>query len=105
MNSKLLPFYKISIELTVENGFIYNGQNLIIPEEVQTSILNELHRDHLGIDRTKQLSLPEVIVGQVCAKILQKGLRIAIYVWKINQNQERRITMTDSKKTYGMCTC
>ena len=53
-NPKLLPYYKIRNELTVESGFIYKGQNLIIPE-VQNSILSNTENNLAFIEQNRLL--------------------------------------------------
>lgn len=45
-----------SLELTVESGCILWGYRTVIPTKLQSSVLQELHKSHLGIVKTKSLA-------------------------------------------------
>ena len=52
----LRPYYVRQQELTVEAGCLLWGMRVIIPKALQNRLLKELHREHLGIVRTKSLA-------------------------------------------------
>lgn len=48
-----MPFYKCRFDLTREGDCLIRGYKLIIPKSLRNKILDELHRPHLGIIKTK----------------------------------------------------
>lgn len=50
------PFREKYTQLTVEYGCILWGYRTIIPDKLKEKVLNELHRSHLGIVKTKALA-------------------------------------------------
>ena len=55
-SSKLLPYFQRRYELTIENDMLLWGEKVIIPELLREILLKELHGEHLGIFRSKQLA-------------------------------------------------
>ena len=53
MDARLLGFLNVKDSLTIHDDLIYKGSCLVIPEELRHIALNEIHRDHLGIEKTK----------------------------------------------------
>ena len=47
-------FKAISHELSTENGLIFFGDRLVVPQAKRKEVLQSLHAAHLGITRTKQ---------------------------------------------------
>ena len=56
MDGRLSEFKGVRKELTVQDDLIYKGTALFIPEELRVVILSEIHRDHVGMERCKQLA-------------------------------------------------
>ena len=52
----LLPFQRRQHELTVEAGCLLWGIRVVIPTELQMTLLEELHRDHPGVVRMKAVA-------------------------------------------------
>lgn len=50
------PFHSKSEELSVESGCVLWGYRTIIPTKLRKQILQDLHRSHLGIVKTKALA-------------------------------------------------
>ncbi|XP_046684701.1 uncharacterized protein K02A2.6-like [Homalodisca vitripennis] len=50
------PFGFHDNELTLQNGCIFKGYRIMIPEALQHSVLNELHVGHLGMEKMKILA-------------------------------------------------
>ena len=51
-----LPYYKRRFEITIEQEILLWGDRVIIPTSLQEILLKELHSEHMGIVRTKQLA-------------------------------------------------
>jgi hypothetical protein len=53
---EIRSFWSFRDELSVENGLIMKGQQIVIPKSAQTNILTQLHTAHLGQEKTKLLA-------------------------------------------------
>ena len=54
IDNRLSAFKKVKNDLTIEGNLIYKNRQLIIPEELQHIILAEIHKEHFGLEKTKQ---------------------------------------------------
>ena len=52
----LLPHWNRRTELTIEQGCLLWGIRVVIPQKWQKTVLDELHRDHPGIVRMKEVA-------------------------------------------------
>ena len=43
------PYFQIRDELTVQNGFVFRGNRLVIPSPLRAATLVKLHRSHCGV--------------------------------------------------------
>ena len=48
---ELHPYWNIRDELYIQDGFIYRGEQILIPRQLRREYLNILHRGHLGISK------------------------------------------------------
>ena len=60
-NIKDLPvdvrtYWSFRDELSMQNGIILKGNQVIIPDQLRHDILEQLHASHQGIDKTKKLA-------------------------------------------------
>ena len=56
----LREYWSYRDELAVENGIIFKGRQVIIPEPLHKDILTQLHASHQGIDKTRRLARESV---------------------------------------------
>lgn len=56
VNPDLKPFYLKRNELSIEGGCLMVGSKVVIPSAMQTSVLNLIHENHIGIVRAKMLA-------------------------------------------------
>jgi hypothetical protein len=49
--SKLHPYWNVRDELNIQDGFIYRGEQLLIPQQLRPEYLRVVHRGHLGITK------------------------------------------------------
>nr|XP_039263214.1 uncharacterized protein K02A2.6-like [Styela clava] len=54
--SALRDFWNFRDELAIENGIIFKGKQVLIPEPIRLSILQQLHHGHQGIEKTRRLA-------------------------------------------------
>jgi hypothetical protein len=52
----LRTYWGLRDSLSIENGVIYKGQQLLIPKPQQNNILEQLHTAHMGQEKTKLLA-------------------------------------------------
>ena len=52
----LLPYFQRRYEITIENNLLLWGERVIVPESLREILLRDLHVEHLGIVRSKQLA-------------------------------------------------
>ena len=52
----LLPYYRKRFEISIENDILLWGDRVIVPESLRNILLNDLHGEHMGIVKTKQLA-------------------------------------------------
>ena len=56
MDARLVKFKPFAQDLTIENELVYKGCSVVIPEELQHIVLNEIHGDHVGMERGKSFA-------------------------------------------------
>ena len=54
--SHVREYWSLRDQLTVEDGIILKGQQVVIPASMKQDILRQLHTAHLGIEKTKLLA-------------------------------------------------
>ena len=52
----LQPYWSYRAKLTVIDGIILKGKHIIIPNSLKEQVLNQLHTNHMGIEKTKLLA-------------------------------------------------
>ena len=52
----MLPYFQRRYEITIENNILLWGERVIIPQILREILLKDLHAEHLGIVRSKQLA-------------------------------------------------
>ena len=52
----LQPYWSYRDELAVIDGIILKGKCTIIPNSLKKQVLNQLHKNHMGIEKTKLLA-------------------------------------------------
>ena len=48
--TKLRPYWSFKDELTVNNGLIYKGPQVLVPETMQSTMLRKIHANHFGAE-------------------------------------------------------
>ena len=70
----LREYWSIRDELALENGIIFKGQQILIPEPLQQDILKQLHVAHQGITKTRLLAREHVFWPRVNRDTVYSGL-------------------------------
>jgi len=52
----LIPYYNKRLEITNENDILIWNDRVVIPSSLREMLLNELHTEHLGIVKSKQMA-------------------------------------------------
>ena len=53
---ELRHFRKLEHSLAIDNGCVFNGSRIVIPEALGKQVLHILHLGHIGMQRMKQLA-------------------------------------------------
>ena len=69
VSKELLPFYRKQTELTVVDGCLLWGRQVVVLQKLQSSTLSELHSNHIGVSRMKSLARSYVWWPQINAEI------------------------------------
>ena len=56
LHADMQPYWSYRDELAVIDGIILKGKCIIIPNSLKELVLNQLHTDHMGIEKTKLLA-------------------------------------------------
>ncbi|XP_046378547.1 uncharacterized protein K02A2.6-like [Haliotis rufescens] len=56
----LRPYWSFRDQLAVEDGIIFKGRQVLIPESLQEDILTQLHASHQGVEKTRKLARESV---------------------------------------------
>ncbi|KAL6483527.1 hypothetical protein MHYP_G00083990 [Metynnis hypsauchen] len=54
LDSDLLPYYRLQLELAVKDNFVFHGSRLIVPTALRSSIFSIANKSHQGVVHTKQ---------------------------------------------------
>lgn len=46
----VFPYYSIRDELVVQNGLLFKGERVVVPNSMRVDILHKIHHSHLGIN-------------------------------------------------------
>ena len=55
LEENLNPFKRVKDQLTIEDGIILRGDQLVVPAQLQKKAIKIAHRSHQGIVKTKSL--------------------------------------------------
>ena len=56
----LHPYWTFCEELTIEDGLILKGTQIVVPNKQQETILNQIHDSHLGLQKCKLYAMQSV---------------------------------------------
>ena len=56
MQDEIIPYHWKRDELTLQDGCVLWGKHVIIPQKLQSRLLEEVHHGHIGVCRMKALA-------------------------------------------------
>ena len=65
----LRPYWSYRGELAVIDGIILKGRHIVIPNSLKQQVLDQLHTNHMGIEKTKLLAHESVYWSSIKADI------------------------------------
>ena len=72
-------YWDYNSEMTVEDGLIFKGNKLVIPNTLRRMMLKKVHSSHQGIEKTKRLARDVIFwPGGMQAQIADTVSRCAI---------------------------
>ena len=69
LHADLKPYWSFRDELAVIDGIILKGRHKVIPNSLRQQILEQLHTNHVGIEKTKLLAHESVYWSSINADI------------------------------------
>ena len=69
LHTKIRPYWSYRDELAVINGVILKWRCIIIPDNLKQQVLTQLHTNHMGIEKTKQLAHESVFWHNINSNI------------------------------------
>ena len=57
LHADLRPYWSYIDKLVVIDGIMPKSRHIVIPNSIRQQILNQLHRNHMGIEKTKLLAM------------------------------------------------
>ncbi|GFO23693.1 Pol polyprotein [Plakobranchus ocellatus] len=103
-DTRLKPYFQRKEEITVDAGVLQWGIRVIIPATFRKQLLNELHENHLGINKTKAIArsyvywpnLDDDIEAMIkdcenCARVKNNPVATPVFVWSFPTNPWERV--------------
>ena len=84
IQNELKPYYIRRHELTVEANYLLWGRKVIVPEKLQSAVLEELHTAHPGVVRMK--SIARIHIWWPGIRKLKKWLKDVCFVKVLERN-------------------
>ena len=56
----LRSYWSYHDTIGIDNGILFKGKQVVVPEMMQEDILRQLHRGHLGVEKTRMLARDSV---------------------------------------------
>ena len=50
VSTSLQPYFNIRDELTVQDGILFKGERILIPETMKMDMLQRIHSSHIGVE-------------------------------------------------------
>ena len=69
LHADLRPYWSYRGELAVIDGIILKGRHIVIPNNLKQQVLDQLHTNHMGIEKTKLLDCESVYWSSINADI------------------------------------
>ena len=60
----LRPYWSYRGKLVVIDSTIHKGRHIVIPNSLKQQVLNQVHTNHMGIEKTKILALESILLVQ-----------------------------------------
>ena len=86
-------FWSFCDELAVEDGIIFKGKQVLIPESLQADILAQLHQCHQGIEKTQLLAREGVLWPNI-NKDIEHMTRPCVRSWQTATGRSPSYHMT-----------
>ena len=85
LHADLKAYWSYRDELAVIDGVILKGRHIIIPTNLRCQILEQLHRNHMGIKKKKNYLLMNLYIGPALMLILITSQKIVPHVFTFSR--------------------
>ena len=88
LQEDLRPYWSYRDELAVIVGILLTGRHIIMPNGLRQQVLNQLHTNHMGVEKTKLLAHESVYWPSINANI-EKYIKQCATCLKFQQMQSK----------------
>ena len=88
LQTDLKPYWSYRDELAVTDGIMLKGRHIIIPTSLKQQVLDKLHANHMGIEKTKLLTCESVYWSNINADI-EKYIKSCATCLEFQQTQPK----------------
>ena len=89
MHNNLKPYWSYNDKLAVIDGVVMKGRCIIIPTSLKQQVLDQLHTNHMVIEKTKLLTHESVYWADINADI-EKHIKTVLHVLNFSRHSLRR---------------
>ena len=89
LHADLKPYWLYRDELAVIEGIVLKGRHIVIPSSLRQQILEQLHTNHVGIEKTKLLACKSIYWSSINADI-EKHIKTVLHVLNFSRHSQRR---------------
>ena len=82
----LRSYWSYRDTIGINNGILFKGKQVVVPEVMQEDILHQLHRGHLGVEKTRMLARDSVYWTNVNKDIEKMVKRCTLCQEEQNRN-------------------
>ena len=94
LHADLKPYWSYRDELAVIDGIVLKGRHIVIPTSLRQQVLDQLHTNHMGIEKTKLLTCESVYWSSINVDIknISKTVLPALNINRHSQKKRSFIT-------------
>ena len=89
LHADLKPYWSYRDELAIIDGVMLKGRHIVIPTTLKQQVLDQLHTNHMGIEKTKLLACESVHWPSINADI-EKYIKSVLHVLNFSRYSQRR---------------
>ena len=93
LHTDLKPYWSYKDKLAIIDGVMLKGRCIVIPISLKQQVLEQLHTNHMGIEKTKLLACKSVYWSNINADI-KKYIKTVLHVLSFSRSSQRKRSST-----------